>query len=266
MKKRIKSGIYATREQLEQDYLVDKLPMNTIAEKYGYADFSKVWRAIKRYGIPLRGRCNLPAQYIRPTQLLGEKLSSVQLQLVYGSLLGDGTLCSTKERKNSYFATTHTIKHSEYIDWHVKVLGDWVSKVYYRHSRPSQLVPYSSDALMLQSISHLEFTNLRQWFYPNGIKIIPSGLLDELTPLAVAVWIMDDGCFSGNFIDIATEGFSKEENSIIADWFEIRWKLQAKTCKHSGGSGVGVRVGPIAKIIKLFGEYFVPCMKYKLGC
>jgi hypothetical protein len=30
-------------------------------------------------------------------------------------------------------------------------------------------------------------------FYKNGIKKIPSNIADYLTPLALAVWISDDG-------------------------------------------------------------------------
>jgi LAGLIDADG DNA endonuclease family len=33
----------------------------------------------------------------------------------------------------------------------------------------------------------------REWFYPQGIKIVPTNIADHLTPLGLAHWFMQDG-------------------------------------------------------------------------
>lgn len=48
-------------------------------------------------------------------------------------------------------------------------------------------------------------------FYHNGIKIISPELINYLTPLVLAVWIMDDGGFYWFRVRIATYNFTLKE-------------------------------------------------------
>lgn len=263
---------YATKEQLEQDYLVDRLPLKEIAERYGFSKrTSHVSRAIRRYGIPMRSRRGLAHNYHRPHQLEGQRLSHTQRQVVLGSLLGDGSLRNHhRYGGNSVFSVEHSIEHIEYVHWLAEQLGEFAGKIVNRDARPTKMVPVSNPSLMLYSINHPEFSVLRDRFYPNGKKIIPAGLLDELDALGIAVWIMDDGCYNdgkhNQRIQLSTQSFTLEEHQRMVAFWE-RWGVQAKIIKVSSGSGYATNFASKSteQIRQLIQPYVPSSLLYKLG-
>ncbi len=261
--------MYATVEELRNDYYVDRLSMKQIAEKYGYASPHQASKAVRRCGDGPRSKIGLLHNFHRPGKRIGEHLSDTALQVVYGCLLGDGTLRDNKKYGgNSVLATTHKIEHKEYVDWLSQQLGAFYSCITHREPSYSQIVTKCQPSLMLTSINHPDFSELRRRFYPNGKKIMPDGILDKLSELSVSVWIMDDGCYNkpNRRIQLATQSFTREENERIANWF-ASWGIIATTARVPGGSGFATNFSAKSteRIRELFGYYFVPCMRYKLG-
>ena len=112
--------------------------------------------------------------------------SSEQRSIIEGSLLGDGSLQTSWSGKSYRFASMHSVKQKEYVDWMYGKLKPFVL------SAPWFYAPKRS--LRIRTISHLELTEMHQRFYRGTIKVLPVNIADIIRdPLALAVWFMDDG-------------------------------------------------------------------------
>lgn len=47
--------------------------------------------------------------------------------------------------------------------------------------------------IRFSTFTFFSFSWILDAFYPNGVKIVPSCIEHYFTPLALAIWIMDDG-------------------------------------------------------------------------
>ena len=259
---------YATKEQLAHDYLVLKLPIKEIAKKYGYADGTKATRAIlERCEIPTRSRRGLDRPR-RPHKQMGLHLSPEARQVVYGCLLGDGTLRDHhKYGGNSHLCATHKASHWEYVEWLCKQLGPFYSGTTKRQPAYSEIVHKCEPSYMLRSIYHPDFSELRDRFYPEGKKIVPDGLLEELNPLAIAVWFMDDSCFNKKIkrIQLSTEGFLLNDQQKIISFFLDTWGFKGGISSSTFGYRINFSTTSTEDIRSLLTPHYIPCMYYKLG-
>ncbi len=116
------------------------------------------------------------------------RLSDQQWQVVLGSLMGDGNLSPNRRGRNGVrFRLGHGPKQIPYLDWKVELLGNIPNS---RSTRPS-------------GAEHVDFTPLaelaelrRVVYWGDGKKHLSDEYLKALTPLALAVWFMDDGSFA----------------------------------------------------------------------
>ncbi|SCL31778.1 intein /RecA protein [Micromonospora inyonensis] len=116
------------------------------------------------------------------------QLSEEQWQVVLGSLMGDGSLSpNRRDRSGVRFRLGHGAEQAAYLDWKVSLLGNLA------HSRRTD----SRGAVFADFTPVPELDELRRAVYlGDGKKHLSWDYLKALTPLALAVWYMDDGCFS----------------------------------------------------------------------
>ena len=115
-------------------------------------------------------------------------LSDQQWQVVLGSLMGDGSISPNRhDRAGVRFRLGHGAKQSAYLDWKVSLLGNVA------HSRRVD----ARGAVFADFTPLPELDELRRSVYlGDGKKHLGWDYLKALTPLALAVWYMDDGCFT----------------------------------------------------------------------
>lgn len=152
---------------------------------------------------------------------------NAQTQVVYGTLLGDGSL-----DKDGKLRIEHGSNQLEYLNWKSKSLSDL-----------PYLATYNKDRLhTLHVHANCAYTHrLRKEWYPNGIKRIPDYVWDKLDVLGLAVWIMDDGCVTpvgsangGIYITLFALHFNEHERIKATEWFAnkgifIEWKTYQKS-------------------------------------
>ncbi len=116
------------------------------------------------------------------------RLSDQQWQVVLGSLLGDGNLSpNLRDRNGVRFRLGHGAKQSGYLDWKVSQLGNLsVSR------RTGKNGSVFADFTPLPELTELQ----RTVYMGDGKKHITEEYLKALTPLALAIWFMDDGNFT----------------------------------------------------------------------
>ncbi len=116
------------------------------------------------------------------------RLSEQQWQVVLGSLMGDGNLSPNRRDRNGVrFRLGHGAAQADYLDWKVSLLGNIT------HSRRTD----ARGAAFADFTPLPELDELRRAVYlGDGKKHLSWDYLKALTPLALAVWYMDDGCFT----------------------------------------------------------------------
>jgi hypothetical protein len=150
------------------------------------------------------------------------KFTDTQLQVLLGSLLGDGYLDKSERNLNASFGETHCIKQLPYLLWKKKMLSPFGTKI--------KIVKKGTECVL--STPHLPvFTKLYRLFYKEKrkgkIKIIPQGFLQKhLKTLGLAVWYMDDGTFCKTHLQsfIYTYCFTKKENYFLRNLICRRFK------------------------------------------
>jgi recombination protein RecA len=116
------------------------------------------------------------------------RLSKQQFQVILGSLMGDGNLSpNRRDRSGTRFRMGHGAKQAAYLDWKVSLLGN------IPHSRTTN----AKGAVFADFTPLPELSELREAVYfGDGKKHLTWEYLKSLTPLALAVWYMDDGGFT----------------------------------------------------------------------
>jgi recombination protein RecA len=179
-------------------------------------------------------------------------LSPIQEQVVLGSILGDGSL-----RQISDYNTALRIGHGQaqdaYCLWKQSLfeglIGSETTNMRGGHS--------------FDTIPMYELTKLRVENYDEKGKNPSQTLIDRLTPLAVAVWYMDDGTFDSerqNRCSISCPGFPLEKQQALVRWFHERGIMATLTAR--GSINFGVQETP--KFHAMIARYIHPSMEYKL--
>jgi len=147
--------------------------------------------------------------------LYGKTLPYHAREFLKGTILGDGSFCGKRNIK-----VGHSDKHNFYNNTISKLLG---SEVVYAVSG------YGSRIGVCQSQAYAAIEDIYNSVVTDG-KITPSrGYLDTLSPLALAVWYMDDGSLEkhtkpGRQVKavLHTNSFGKETVESMIEWFNAR--------------------------------------------
>lgn len=102
------------------------------------------------------------------------------------------------------------------------------------------------------------------------VKIVPSNIKDLLSAIGLAHWIMGDGYFAGNVVNICTDNFTKEEVLILIKALNDKFGIKATINKRTNPNGkvvwrIRVSKNSMANLINISKPYFIPEMLYKLG-
>ena len=116
------------------------------------------------------------------------RLSEQQWQVILGAVMGDGNLSpNRRERSGVRFRMGHGAEQAGYLDWKTSLLAN------ISYSRTTN----AKGAVFADFTPMPELDEVRQVVYfGDGKKHITWDYLKALTPLALAVWYMDDGCFT----------------------------------------------------------------------
>ncbi len=114
-----------------------------------------------------------------------QRLSDEQLQVVLGSLMGDGNLSPGRRGRNGVrFRLGHGPAQRDYLEWKVSLLDN------VGHSlRTDPSGGTSVDFTPLPELADLH----RAVYLGDGKKYLTDDFLKALTPLALAIWYQDDG-------------------------------------------------------------------------
>ena len=194
------------------------------------------------------------------------KLTERQTAIIVGTVLGDGFLQKTGS-KNARLRLEHSDKQKDYLLWK----GAQLSRLF--QGKPtflSRTHPKSGETYSYarwQSNASPEIGVWQRYFYPEGKKIIPADIGENLLPLALSVWYMDDGYLSpdkSSFIYLGK--VSKNEADILRDAIAKNFSIEAKVYdKKNKGFALYFPVEETRKLHALLRAFIHSSMSYKIS-
>jgi recombination protein RecA len=198
-------------------------------------------------------------------------LSDQQWQVILGSLLGDGNLSPNRRGGNGVrFRLGHGKRQVDYLDWKVGMFGNL----------PCTRRTNDSGATFVDFTPLPELGELQRTVYlGDGKKHITEDYLKALTPLALAIWFMDDGTFTlrskglqrrtqggSGRVQFCVEALSPGSRERLVGYLRDAYGLDV-SLRLSGANRRAVltlATASSAQFLELVAEYVHPSMDYKL--
>lgn len=195
----------------------------------------------------------------------GLKLTSVQTSVLIGCLLGDGTLRLGIKAVNANLKIEQGLAQKAYVWWKYNHFKEWVL------TPPKQSHRYKSNgeryrkSWWFRTVRHPEISFFHNMFYCEGKKQVPITIGQHLDPLSLAVWVMDDGSFNRNVLDLSTYAFNKDSIRILQ---QVLWKKFSLKTGYFNDRNIGFRMyfpkNESKKISSIIAPFIIPSMEYKL--
>lgn len=188
-----------------------------------------------------------------------------QREIVIGTLLGDAYLQKVGKR-TARLKFEHPEKQKEYIFWKYEELKNYMQEPPKKITRYNPTFKKTYTYYRCQSFSSPIFGKFRRWFYPDGKKHIPKNIENLLTPLALAVWYMDNGYFYKRDKDsyIYIPRYSDQEIKLLLSALK-KFELNPKKVKKGKHLYLYFPKDETQKLFSVIGRCIHPCMKFKIG-
>jgi recombination protein RecA len=205
----------------------------------------------------------------RVLQAVPHHLSDFQWQVILGGLMGDSALSSTRSGHGARYRFGHGAKQVSYADWKASLFANLSCS---RSTRADGVVFYDLQPLP-------ELAELRQAMYVGGKKVLSEDYLKQLTPLSLAIWYMDDGCYTerakglqartrdgSGRMEICVEAMEPSSRQRLRDYLADTWDISARL-RLAGAGQKAVLTFPKEETVKfhaLVAPFIHPSMDYKL--
>ena len=180
------------------------------------------------------------------------ELSQRQKEILIGCVLGDAYISPLGKIR-----IEQSTKQREYVDWKYQELHSLCYP-----AQPREIVHILPTGKEHTSVFFLLRQYFRQWrslFYEGRVKIFPRNL--SVTPLTLAVWYMDDGCWTGKKALICAESF----DGIYSGYMQRALFEQHGIETVVGKNGrLVIRKKFHDQFFSLIAPHIIPSMKYKL--
>jgi recombination protein RecA len=197
------------------------------------------------------------------------RLSEQQWQVVLGSVMGDGNLSPNRRgRSGVRFRLGHGAQQAAYLDWKVSLLGNIdVSR------RVDGRGAVFADFTPLPELDELQ----RAVYLGDGRKHLSWDYLKALTPLALAVWYMDDGGFTlrskgvqertrggSGRIEICVEAMAEGSRQRLVGYLRDSHDLDVKLVSKADKSVLVFTTEATVKFQEIVAPYVHESMAHKL--
>lgn len=191
----------------------------------------------------------------------GHGFSATTRNLIYGSLLGDGHINAS----SAHFSFSHSIKQADYARFKASLL---VSELGCTIDTLSVAAVIGGEhrypIIKCYTRAHRSLHLIRQMFYDQKKKKIPTNLSVQLNPMMLAFWFMDDGYLRVRtdrqpLAEIATCAFTVGDIHILITGLR-RLGMEA----YERGGRIYFTVRETVKLSEIIAPYIPPSMRYKL--
>lgn len=258
--------IYLSDHSIEQLAFLLKIPRPTLSRflaRNGYKSSAlKVEKKEKRLRINSLDILGVDSQYNTTATL-----TDLQKQIVHGSLFGDMYAGWTSER-SVYLKCEHTWSQINYLKALYELLRPFSFSAYLDYPQKG----FQDYQVGFSCHSSPEFKPFREKFYtipeegsPHLQRYILGSVIDELTEIGLAFWIMDDGKRYGAAFGISIgKGPHYPRSKIDEACQRINDRFRTDFRVDEGKLGFLLYVTKGSSIIDRIRDYILPDMAYKL--
>ena len=193
--------------------------------------------------------------------IISNGLNEDQLQIIYGSYLGDGNIGITK--KNRYrLRIIHGEKQKEYCQWKAKMFG--IKKMtYIEKNGYSQKPAYRFQTKIFDLRDNI----------PKNTKTVPDWIIDKIDAKGIAIWFMDDGStmkknnkrgYISIYCSIHSNNFNYETHKKFVKKFK-EYDIECKISKTKKYYYLRFNKENSSKLINLIKPYIHESMIYKIN-
>lgn len=183
-----------------------------------------------------------------------------------GCILGDGSISKRQGRVTPYYRESHSLEQLSYLEWKRTFVEEVVPcKTYEIFDKK-----LGKNFYMFESRASKELEAIYQLSQAPVFDI-----LNQLTPLGLAVWFMDDGtiyngknkntkAYATFNVTLGTYRFDYEEHVIIQKWFNDTFGFDAKIAKKRTDTyNIRFTVKDSTAFLQMTKPYAHPALLYK---
>lgn len=198
----------------------------------------------------------------------GTLLTPPQVQMLLGTMLGDGYMSTRKTRQgNPRYESRHGYVQHDYNTAKYRVLQEFVNNPPEKKKNGG----YGDFSSYFATRNCPELHPIAALCLHRGKKRVTRTWLDQMTCEAISWWHMDDGTLQSNAIQFNTQGFTKRECTLLASWLRRMgfqaWVKPSKS-RHNPDFKyhvVTLSVDATYKLMPLIRPFAVPSMVYKFN-
>lgn len=181
-------------------------------------------------------------------------LTEAQRSIILGSLLGDGAM---RCKVNALLEVNHASTQRDYVDWKYRQLENLCG------TRP-KLRPGNAGriAYRFTTLSLPQLTSLYREFYRERHKVVPGSLI--LTPLALAVWFMDDGSKSYRALYLNTQQFDLGSQQRLIGMLREQWRVVSTLNRDKQYFRMRIAVSSVGRFRDVIEPHMLKQFIYKL--
>lgn len=195
------------------------------------------------------------------------------ISVIVGSLLGD-SYANRRSIEGTRICYRQSSINKEYLFW--------LYYFFFTNGYCSNLEPRKSTINLKHGYAGIEsiyyryefntftfrsFNWIHEMFYHKGKKVIKPIIENYMTPLCLAIWISDDGCWAKPGVRIATNCFSYYEIELLVKILKNKFNLDCtiQLLKASNNYSIYIKASSIPILRKILLPHIHYSMKYKLG-
>lgn len=189
-----------------------------------------------------------------------KQLTERQRAVLIGTLLGDG--CLAKHGRFHRLHVKHKSAHRALVEFKYEVFRDLISMDL--HEFDQKLANKLYPCVQFATRTSAALSEWQSRFYQSGKKIVPKDIASLLTPLALAVWLMDDGAADYAGVTFQTHSFGDSEVEVLVAALESEFELTANSRRNRGGRIIYVRNRSLNRLREVVAPHLLPEFGYKL--
>lgn len=188
------------------------------------------------------------------------------LSVIIGSMLGDSN--GEKHGQGTRFILQQEESNMEYLFWFYRFFAE---RGYCSNIKPKISIRLGKNGKIryyyrIRTFTFTSFNWIHELFYVNNVKQIPKSIVDYLTPLALAIWIMKNGGAISVGLKISINSYTLEEVEFLCKVLYDKYNLKV-TSQSTGVDNQYIIYIPkksMTILSELVKPYMLPSIHYKL--
>ena len=194
------------------------------------------------------------------------------ISIIIGSTLSDSHLEKRKNGIGTRVIFEQSNRNVEYLMWFHAYFS---SRGYCSSIKPKLKLRIKQEGKVyyqyrISSYTFSSFNWIHEMFYKlvdgKYIKFVPLNIEEYLTPLALAIWFMDDGSRNGKGASIANNYFTLEEVNFLCKVLKSKYNIIATSnkCGKNKGHIIYIHNYSMKLFTSIIKPYLLPSLYYKL--